>query len=127
MAAAKGASMGNVWRDFRFGFRLLMKNKAFAAVAVFALAVGIGPNTAIFSVIYAMVLAPMPYPEPDQLVMVWSKIQGFRNSVAAGDFMDWKNQSKSFQHLAAWSDFTANMGGREGPEQVPGTAATPGM
>jgi putative ABC transport system permease protein len=119
--------MGNVWRDFRFGFRLLKKNTAFAAVAVFALAVGIGPNTAIFSVIYAMVLAPMPYPEPDQLVMVWSKIQGFRNSVAAGDFIDWRTQSKSFQNLVAWSGFTSNLGGPEGPEQVPGTAATPGF
>src|SRR4051794_5055929 len=106
--------MGNVWRDFRFGFRLLKKKKAFAAVAVFALAVGIGPNTAIFSVIYAMVLAPMPYPEPDQLVIVWSKIQGFRNSVAPGDFIDWKKQSKSFQHLGAWSDVVANLGGPEG-------------
>ncbi len=119
--------MGNLWRDLRFGFRLLKKNKAFAAIAVFALAVGIGPNTAIFSVIYAMVLAPMPYTDPDQLVIVWSKIQGFRNGVSAGDFMDWKTQSKAFQNLVAWTGFTSNLGGREGPEQVPGTAATPGM
>jgi putative ABC transport system permease protein len=119
--------MRNVWRDFRFGFRLLRKNKAFAAVAVFALAVGIGPNTAIFSVIYSMVLAPMPYPHAEQLVMVWSKIQGFRNSVSAGDYLDWKNQSKSFQQLVAWSGFNSNLGGPEGPEQVPGTAATPGI
>ena len=57
--------MNTLWRDVRFGLRLLAKNKSFAAVAVLALALGIGPNTAIFSVIYATLLAPMPYPHPD--------------------------------------------------------------
>ena len=119
--------MRNLWRDFLFGFRLMGKDKAFAAAGVLALALGIGPNTAIFSVIYAMVLAPMPYPDSDQLVMVWSKIQGFRNSVAAGDFLDWKHQSKAFQDLNAFTGFTSNLGGPEGPEQVPGTRITPGF
>src|ERR1035438_9183516 len=81
--------MDTLWRDVCFGLRLLAKNKGFAAVAVLALALGIGPNTAIFSVIYATLLAPMPYPQPDQLVVVWSKIQGSRNVVSAGDFLDW--------------------------------------
>jgi putative ABC transport system permease protein len=76
--------MDTLWRDVCFGLRLLSKNKGFAAVAVLALALGIGPNTAIFSVIYATLLAPMPYPQPDQLVVVWSKIQGSRNVVSAG-------------------------------------------
>ena len=119
--------MANWWRDFRFGLRLLGKNKGFALVAVLALALGIGPNTAIFSVIYATLLAPMPYPEPQELVMVWSKIQGFRNSVSAGDFEDWRRESKSFQSMYAWSGYDANLGGPEGPEQVPGIQATPGF
>jgi len=76
--------MDTLWRDVCFGLRLLSKNKGFAAVAVLALALGIGPNTATFSVIYATLLAPMPYPQPDQLVVVWSKIQGSRNVVSAG-------------------------------------------
>ncbi|MGA2325392.1 MAG: ABC transporter permease [Bryobacteraceae bacterium] len=119
--------MANWWRDFRFGFRLLVKNKGFALVAVLALALGIGPNTAIFSVIYATLLAPMPYPNPDELVMVWSKIQGSRNGVSAGDFLDWQRESRSFQGLWAWSGFSSNLGGPEGPEQVPGTQSTPGF
>ena len=119
--------MKTLWRDFRFGFRLLGKNKGLTAVAVLALALGIGPNTAIFSVLYATLLAPLPYPNPDQLVIVWSKIQGFRNGVSAGDFEDWRQQSKAFQELAAWTDITANLAGPDGPEQVPGTTASLNM
>jgi putative ABC transport system permease protein len=119
--------MTNLLHDFRFAFRLLWQNKSFTAIAVLALALGVGPNTAIFSVIYATLYAPMPYPKADQLVMVWSKIQGNRNGIAAGDFLDWQKQSKSFQGLWAWSGFDANLGGAEGPEQVPGTQSTPGQ
>ncbi|HEY7304387.1 MAG TPA: ABC transporter permease [Bryobacteraceae bacterium] len=119
--------MSDWWRDLRFGFRLLGKNKGFTLIAVLALALGIGPNTAIFSVIYATLLAPMPYPQPDQLVMVWSKIQGSRNGVAAGDYLDWKNQSRSFQGLWAWTGFSANLGGTQEPEQARGSQNMPGM
>jgi len=119
--------MATWWRDLRFGFRLLGKNKGFALVAVLALALGIGPNTAIFSVIYATLLAPQPYPNPDELVMVWSKVQGTRNSVSAGDFVDWRRESRSFQGLWAWSGFSSNLGGPEGPEWVSGTQITPGF
>jgi putative ABC transport system permease protein len=119
--------MTNLLRDFRFAFRLLWQNKGFTAIAVLALALGVGPNTAIFSVLYATLYAPMPYPHADQLVMVWSKLQGNRNSIAAGDFLDWQKQSTSFQGLWAWSGFDANLGGAEGPEQVPGTQSTPGQ
>lgn len=119
--------MNHAWRDFLLGLRLMRSNKGFAIVAVLALAFGIGPNTAIFSVIYATMLAPMPYPHPDQLVMVWSKIQGQRNSVAAGDYLDWKNQSRSFQGLWAWTGFSANLGGAQQPEQVQGEQGTVGI
>jgi hypothetical protein len=115
--------MKTLWRDLRYGFRLLGKNRGFAAVAVLALALGIGRNTAIFSVLYATLLAPLPYPEPNQLVVVWSKIGGGRNVVSAGDFLDWKREAKAFQGMAAWTGFTANLAGSEGPEQVPGTRA----
>ncbi|MBV9759418.1 MAG: ABC transporter permease [Acidobacteriaceae bacterium] len=114
-------------RDFAFGFRLLLKNRGFAAIAILALALGIGPNTAIFSIIYATLLAPMPYPHPEQLVMVWSKIQGHRNGIAAGDYLDWKNQSRSFQGLWAESGVTANLTGAGEPVQLRATALTPGM
>jgi len=119
--------MAHLLRDLRFAFRLLRQNKGFAVIAVLALALGVGPNTAIFSVIYATMLAPMPYPNPDQLVMVWSKIQGNRNGIAAGDLLDWQRENKSFQGLWGFTGFSANLGGAEGPEQVSAQQITPGF
>ena len=119
--------MATFWRDFAFAIRTMKRNKGFAFIAVLALALGIGPNTAIFSVIYATLLAPMPYRDADQVVMVWSKIQGSHNGVAAGDYLDWVSQSKSFQGLWAWTGFSANLGGQKEPEQVDATQASPGF
>jgi putative ABC transport system permease protein len=119
--------MSTVWRDLLFGLRVLGKNKGTAFIAMLALALGIGPNTAIFSVIYATLFAPMPCPNPDQLVMVWSRIQGHRNGIAAGDYLDWKNQSRSFQGLWAESDFSANLSGGDQPEQIQATQTSPGL
>ncbi|HEX3743197.1 MAG TPA: ABC transporter permease [Bryobacteraceae bacterium] len=119
--------MFDLVRDFRLAFRAIRQNKSVTAIAVLALALGVGPNTAIFTVIYATLFAPMPYPHADRLVMVWSRIQGSRNGIAAGDFLDWQRESKSFSGLWAWSDFSANLGGAEGPEQVSADQVTPGQ
>jgi predicted permease len=105
---------------------LLRRNPGFTTIAVLALAVGVAANTAIFSVVYATLLAPLPYPEPDRLVMVWSKIQGFRNSTATADFLDWKSESAVFDGLNAWTGRTVNIATGERPEQVQGSAMTPG-
>jgi putative ABC transport system permease protein len=119
--------MNNFWRDVRFGLRLLTKNKSFTAVAVLALALGIGPNTAIFSVIYATLLAPMPYPNPDQLVVVWSRINGTgRNVVSAGDFLDWQRENTAFQGIGAASGSQYNLATAREPEQVQAQLMTPG-
>jgi len=119
--------MTNLLRDLRFGLRLLRKNPGFAAVAILALALGIGANTAIFSVIYSTLLEAMPYPQPNQIVMVWSKIRGGRNGVSAGDYLDWKQQSNSFQELSAWSGESFNLSSGKQPEQVIGRRVTPGF
>jgi putative ABC transport system permease protein len=66
----KDSGMNNLWRDFRFGFRLLRKNPGFATVAVLALALGIGANTAIYSIVHATLLEPLPYYHPNEVVMV---------------------------------------------------------
>ena len=79
---------------------MLWKNPALALTLLFTLALGIGANTAIFTVDYATLIAPLPYPEPDQLVMVWSKVQGHNNGVSAGDFTDWQRDNKVFQDQA---------------------------
>jgi putative ABC transport system permease protein len=119
--------MGQLLRDARFGMRLLWKNPGFTAVAVLTLALGIAANTAIFSVVYATFLAPLPYPEPERLVMVWSRIQGNRNVTAAGDFLEWKRQATVFQDINAWTGGRANFGGGDRPENVPAQRETPGF
>jgi putative ABC transport system permease protein len=118
--------MQNQWRDLVFGLRLLWKSPGFASIAVLALALGIGANTAIFSVVYATLLAPLPYRQPDRIVMVWSKIQNNRNVVSAGDFLDWKRQNTTFQSIGAWTGQQMSLTTTAQPEQVEANLCTPG-
>jgi putative ABC transport system permease protein len=119
--------MQNLLRNMRYAVRQLLKAPVFALTAALTLALGIGANTSIFTVVYATLLAPMPYPEPDQLVMVWSKIQGFRNGIAAQDYLDWKSQSSVFQDLNAWTGGSFNLATKDQPEYLQGQQTTPGM
>ena len=95
--------MTNLARDIQFGVRQLRRSPAFTVVALLALALGVGANTAIFSVVYGTLLAPLPYPKADQLVMVWSRVQDSRNVASTGDFLEWKRQSTVFSRMAAWT------------------------
>ena len=119
--------METLKQNLRFAYRQLIKSPVFTLTAVLTLALGIGANTAIFTVVYGTLLAPMPYPEPDQLVMVWSKIQGDRNGISAGDFTDWKNQSTAFSALCAFSGTSFNLATKDQPEYVEGQLTSPGM
>jgi putative ABC transport system permease protein len=119
--------MRNRWRDLQFGLRLLWKNPGFATVAVLALALGIGANTAIFSVVYATLLAPLPYHQPDRIVMVWSFVNGDRNGVAAGDFLDWKRMNTTLESIAAWTGSQMSLSQENHPETVNAQRATPGF
>jgi hypothetical protein len=80
-----------------------VRTPAFTAMAVLTLALGVGATTAIFSVVYATLFESLPYPKPEQLVMVWSQVNQGRNSVSAGDYLEWKQRSTSFQYLEAWA------------------------
>jgi putative ABC transport system permease protein len=113
-------------QDLAYSIRMLLKNIGFAVTAVLTLALGIGATTAIFSVVYA-VFEPMPYPKPDQLVIVWSKVRGGRNSVSAGDFLDWRQRSTSFQGMGAWAGASFNLSTDDRPEQVAASRRTPGF
>jgi putative ABC transport system permease protein len=118
--------MMNLGRNLRFGLRLLGKNLGFTSVALLALTLGIGANTAIFSVVYAALLAPMPYPNPNQLVMIWSKVNDNRNVVSAGDYLEWKKESRLFQDMVAWrgGSYSLSMSGH--PEEVQTRIMSPG-
>jgi predicted permease len=94
-------------------------------MAVLTLALGIGATTSIFSVVYATLFEALPYPKPDQLMMVWTKYGDERGSTSAGDYLEWKRRSKSFQYLEAWNGGSFNVATAERPEQVDGSIMTP--
>jgi len=118
--------MSGLLQDVRYAVRQLRKNPGFTAVSVLTLALGIGANTAIFSVIYEALLAPMPYPDADRLVMLWSKIAEGRNSVSAGDYLDWKRQNTTFDDIQAWTGNQFNLATPEQPEMVQARIVSPG-
>src|SRR5580658_4107531 len=111
-------------QDFRYGFRSLVRNPGFSAVAILALALGIGPNSAIFTMVNAVLLKPLPMPEPDRVVMIWQTLlkSGFdQMPVSANDYLDWKQQAHSFEDMAAAfaiPEYGLNISGVGEPERV---------
>src|SRR5687767_14215779 len=100
--------MDTLFRDIRYGLRGLLKRPGFTAIALVALALGIGANTAIFSLVNEVVLRPLPYPEPDRLVWVWGNFPGGnRASVSPPDYLDFRSQNKTFEQFAATVSTTA--------------------
>jgi len=124
----RSVSLGETtWRNLRFACRQLFKNPGFTTIAVLMLALGIGATTAIFSVVYAALLEPLPYPKPNQLVIVWSQVNHTRNSISPGDYMEWKRRSTSFQFLEAWAGANYYVGTADRPEQFRAASMTPGF
>ena len=120
--------MENLFRDIRYGFRSLLKRPGFTAIALIALALGIGANTAIFSLVNAVLLRPLPFAEPDRLVWMWGNIRngGNRASVAPLDFLDFREQNSTFEHFAASFSVPRplNLTGTGEPERLTGAAVT---
>ena len=119
--------MPTLLQNIRFSLRLLGRNPGLAITVLLTVALGIGANTAIFTVDYATLLAPLPFPQPNQLVMVWSKIQGNRNGVAAGDFTDWKQQNTVFSDLNAFTGTSFNIATKDQPQFLQASLATAGL
>ncbi len=115
--------MENLFQDLRYALRMLFKNPGFTAVAVLTLALGIGANTAIFSVVNTVLLQPLPYKDPDRLVMVWedSTKAGFpRDTPAAANYINWRDQNQVFEGMAAIADTSLNLTGVGEPERIDG-------
>src|SRR5688572_8390242 len=107
--------------DLKFAFRQLFKNPGFTSVAVLTLALGIGANTAIFSVVNGVLLKPLPFDEPAQLVSIWERPgESGRNAVAGGTFSDWKEHSTSFDGLSVVHGSSLNLTGEGQPERISG-------
>ena len=119
--------MNTLWQDLNYGLRILLKHKGVSAIAVLTLALGIGANTAIFSVVNAVLLNPLPYKEPDRLVSLWEKVPGHeRWRVAPANFFDWKNQNTVFQDVVAFGANTLTLTGDGEPEQLVGARVSAG-
>ena len=113
--------MRSLFQDVRYGWRMLLKKPGFTIVAALALALGIGANTAIFSIINAIVLKPLPFDDLDRIVAVWEKAPGpsaERNSVSVANYLDWREQNNSFENLAIFMLWSANLSGIDTPERV---------
>jgi predicted permease len=111
--------MISFWQDVRYGLRVLAKNPGFTAIAILTLALGIGANTALFSVVNGVLLNPLPFPNPDELVAVYAKSPTFaESSIAYPNFLDWQKQNHSFASLGAFRSDDYNMIGAGEPERV---------
>src|SRR5262249_38740984 len=99
--------------------RSLLKSPGFAVASIVALALGIGANTAIYSLVNTVLLRPLPYKDPSRLVMLWQlQPSGDKNTITAADFQDWRDRSRSFEQMAAMSGVDFNFTGGDRPEKV---------
>ncbi len=120
--------MENLFKDIRYAFRATLKRPGFTLIAIVTLALGIGANSAIFSVVNGVLWRPLPYPRPQQLVMAWTDHQG-RGGPAQEWFSppeidDWRAQNKTFSHFAGLNNWIPTLTGREEPESLVGAAVS---
>jgi putative ABC transport system permease protein len=117
--------METLIKDIRYGVRSLLKRPGFTVVAIVTLALGIGANTAIFSVVNAVVLRPLPYAEPERLMTLWETMPGSdQRSVAPGNFVDWRAQNKTFEDMAATFYANFNLTSDGEPDRIDGATIT---
>src|SRR6188472_2920992 len=113
---------------FRYAFRGLLRQPTFALEAIVTLALGIGANTAIFSVIKTVVLNPLPYESPEKIAILWEvNPDGNQGPVSVPTFEDWQRDAKSFESMAAYRHVDFSFKGQGDPQNVPGLKATPDL
>src|SRR5687768_2469576 len=111
--------MDALLQDLRYGLRRLAASSGFTAIAVLTLALGIGANTAIFSVLRSVLLRPLPYAEPERIAMVWNSWRGWEETwLSEPEVIDYRSGAPSFEQLAAYSTGNANITGDGEPERV---------
>ncbi len=118
--------METLIQDIRYGLRLMIKRPGFTTVAVIVLALGVGANTAIFSVVNAVLLRRLPYRDPSRLVMVWENNRNrgrSRNVISPANFLDWRDQNSVFEDMAMFIDFRFNLTSVDDPEELPAQIA----
>jgi putative ABC transport system permease protein len=128
----RGNMIADLWQDLRYGARMLMKRPGFTLIAVVTLALGVGANTAIFSVVNAVLLKPLPYPESEQLMMVYGEFPALKTNqmrISLPEYVDFQQQTRSFAASGVFDGVSANLASHEGgePERVEGAELTPEM
>src|SRR5882724_10823042 len=119
--------MDALLRDLKFSVRSLMKRPGLTVIAIVTLAIGIGANSAIFSVVNALLLKPLPFPDPDRIVALWDKVPSRgveRNEVSIANYVDWRAQNKTLEQLGLYSWWSTNLTGSDSPERVQGFQVT---
>ncbi len=119
----RGNFLGDLSQDIRYGLRMMIKNPGFTTIALLALGLGIGANTAIFSVVNSILLRPLPFNKPAQLVVIWENAAhlGFpKNTPSPANFLDWQKQNTIFQGMAAFAQRSFNLTGAGEPERLDG-------
>lgn len=122
--------MRTIWNDLRYGFRMLLKSPGFTIVVVLILAIGIGANTAMFSVVNAVLLRPLPYDQPDRIVRVYNNYLrlGFeRISMSEPEFIDCRDQSEAFEDIAVFKPMGFNLIGADEPQRLEGACVSAGF
>jgi putative ABC transport system permease protein len=112
--------MTGIFRDLSFAFRSFLKKPGFILLAILALSAGIGINTAIFSVVHAVLIQPLPYKNPDKILLLWESSPQMETSVSYPNFLDWKAQNKVFESMAAFRRDSFNLSGVSEPERLQG-------
>ena len=120
--------MDSLLRDLKFSARALLKRPALTIIAIVTLAIGIGANSAIFSFVNALLLKPLPFPDPERVVALWDKVPSRgveRNEVTVANYLDWRAQNKTFEQLGLYRWWSTNLTGSDSPERVQGFQVTP--
>jgi len=119
--------MDTLLKDIRYGIRGLLKRPSISIIAILTLAIGIGANSAIFSLINALLLKPLPFPELERVVAIWDTMKSrgvVHNEVTMANYLDWRAQTQSFEHLALYRWWSTNLSGVEPPERIQGFQVT---
>ena len=112
-------------QDLRYAARTLARSPGFTLTAILVLALGVGANTAAFSVTDFVLIRPLPFPDPDRLVSLWEKLPGYSQmELSPANYVDWKRMSRSFGGMGAYTSTAANLVGQGDPERIEGTAVT---
>jgi putative ABC transport system permease protein len=120
--------MGNLWQDLQYGFRLLRKSPGFSLIAALALALGIGANSAIFSFVNGILLRPLPFEDPDRLLVIRERSKVLEGmSVAYPNFLDWRDQNQSFEQIAAVRNAGYNLTYESNAERVQAAQVSAGL